>query len=93
MSQLTLNEKIGIVSGGYVLPLLPCVGSIGAISRLDFNGICFSDGPAGVGRSDGVTAFPAGITVAATWDQDLMYRRAVAIGKEFRAKGSHVALG
>ncbi|KAI1748839.1 glycoside hydrolase family 3 protein [Xylaria castorea] len=93
VSQLTLNEKIGIVSGGYLTPLLPCVGSIGPISRLDFDGICFSDGPAGVGRSDGVSAFPVGITVAATWDRDLMYRRAVAIGEEFRAKGSHVITG
>ncbi|KAI0454888.1 glycoside hydrolase family 3 protein [Xylaria acuta] len=93
VSQLSLGEKVGIVSGGYLTPLLPCVGSIGPISRLDFDGICFSDGPSGVSRSDGVSAFPAGITVAATWDRDLMYRRAVAIGEEFRAKGSHVALG
>ncbi|KAI0914162.1 glycoside hydrolase family 3 protein [Ustulina deusta] len=93
VSQLTLSEKIGIVSGGYLTSPLPCIGSIGAISRLDFDGICFSDGPSGVSRSDGVSAFPAGITVAATWDRDLMYRRAVAIGEEFRAKGSHVALG
>ncbi|KAJ3570339.1 hypothetical protein NPX13_g5759 [Xylaria arbuscula] len=93
VSQLTLNEKIGIVSGGYLSSSLPCVGSIGSISRLNFSGICFSDGPNGVGRSDGISVFPAGITIAATWDRDLMYRRAVAIGEEFRAKGSHVALG
>ncbi|KAI0099592.1 glycoside hydrolase family 3 protein [Nemania sp. FL0031] len=93
VSQLTLSEKVGIVSGGYLSPMLACVGSIGAISRLNFDGLCFSDGPAGVGRSDGVSLFPAGITVAATWDRDLMYRRAVALGEEFRAKGSHVLLG
>ncbi|KAI1123205.1 glycoside hydrolase family 3 protein [Nemania abortiva] len=93
VSQLTLSEKVGIVSGGYLSSALPCVGSIGSIPRLDFDGICFSDGPAGVARSDGVSVFPAGITVAATWDRDLMYRRAVAIGEEFRAKGSHVMLG
>ncbi|KAI0808779.1 glycoside hydrolase family 3 protein [Xylaria sp. FL0064] len=93
VSQLTLSEKVGIVSGGYLSSILPCVGSIGSISRLDFDGICFSDGPAGVAREDGVSTFPPGITVAATWDRDLMYRRAVAMGEEFRAKGSHVALG
>lgn len=93
MSQLALNEKIGIVSGGYLSKQLACVGSIGAISRLDFEGICFSDGPSGVARSDSVSVFPAGVTISATWDRDLMYRRAVAIGEEFRAKGSHVALG
>ncbi|KAI0425094.1 glycoside hydrolase family 3 protein [Xylaria sp. FL1042] len=93
VSQLTLSEKVGIVSGGYLSTILPCVGSIGTISRLNFDGICFSDGPSGVARSDGVSTFPPGITIAATWDRDLMYRRAVAIGEEFRAKGSHVALG
>ncbi|KAI3324620.1 glycoside hydrolase family 3 protein [Xylariaceae sp. AK1471] len=93
VTQMTLSEKIGVVSGGYLTPGLPCVGSIGPISRLNFDGICFSDGPNGVARSDGVSVFPAGITVAATWDRDLMCRRAVALGEEFRAKGSHVVLG
>ncbi|XXH02477.1 hypothetical protein Hte_008853 [Hypoxylon texense] len=93
VSNLTLTEKIGIVSGGYLYPGLACVGSIGPIPRLGFGGICFSDGPAGVARSDGVSVFPSGITAAATWDRELIYRRAVAIGEEFRAKGVHVALG
>jgi beta-glucosidase len=90
---MTLSEKVGVVSGGYLAPGLPCVGSIGPIPRLNFEGICFSDGPSGIARSDGVSVFPAGITVAATWDRDLMYRRAVALGEEARAKGSHVLLG
>ncbi|KAI0537386.1 glycoside hydrolase family 3 protein [Xylaria digitata] len=93
VSQLALSEKVGIVSGGYLANQLPCVGSIGSISRLGFDGICFSDGPSGVARSDSVSVFPAGIAVAATWDRDLMYRRGVAMGEEFRAKGSHVVLG
>ena len=92
-SQLTLHEKIGIVSGGYSQPSLACVGAIGPVNRLDFSGICFSDGPAGYSRSDGVSVFASGITVAASWDRDLMYRRAVSIGEEFRAKGAHVHLG
>lgn len=37
--------------------------------------------------SDHNTAFPAGITAGATWDKDLLYRRGVAIGEEFRGKG------
>jgi beta-glucosidase len=39
------------------------------------------------------TAFAAGIQTAATWDRDLFYKRAVAIGKEFQGKGIHFALG
>jgi beta-glucosidase len=56
--------------------------------------MCFQDAPAGVG--DGVqraTAFPPGIQIAATWDRDLFFQRAVAIGEEFRGKGVHFALG
>ncbi|OTB07148.1 glycoside hydrolase family 3 protein [Hypoxylon sp. CI-4A] len=93
VANLTFTEKIGIVSGGYVSPGLACVGSIGPIPRLGFNGICFSDGPTGVARSDGVSVFPSGITAAATWDRELMYKRAVAMGQEFRDKGAHVLLG
>ncbi|EEU38300.1 uncharacterized protein NECHADRAFT_77126 [Fusarium vanettenii 77-13-4] len=58
--------------------------------------VCFrphSDGPAGYSRSDGVSVFPSGITVAATWDRDLMYKRGVALGEEFKAKGAHVHFG
>ncbi|VUC26712.1 unnamed protein product [Clonostachys rosea] len=91
--QLTVDEKIGIVSGGYRQPSPDCVGSIGGISRLDFEGICFSDGPAGYSRSDLVSVFASGITVAASWDVDLMFKRGVALGEEFRGKGAHVHLG
>lgn len=93
MSQLTVDEKIGIVSGGYRQPSPACVGSIGGIPRLGFEGICFSDGPAGYSRSDLVSVFASGITVAASWDVDLMFNRGVALGEEFRGKGAHVHLG
>lgn len=93
VSNLTLSEKIGLVSGGYLGPSLACVGSIGPISRQGFDGLCYSDGPNGVARSDGVSVFPSGITAAATWDRELIYKRGVAIGEEFRAKGAHVILG
>ncbi|KAI8724286.1 Fn3-like domain-containing protein [Fusarium sp. LHS14.1] len=93
VSGLTTAEKIGLVTEGYTQPSLPCVGAIGGIERLGFNGLCFSDGPAGYSRSDGVSVFPSGITVAETWDRDLMYKRGVALGEEFKAKGAHVHLG
>jgi hypothetical protein len=38
-------------------------------------------------------AFPAGITAGATWDKDLLHRRGVAIGEEFRGKGVNIHLG
>ncbi|EXL99771.1 hypothetical protein FOIG_08790 [Fusarium odoratissimum NRRL 54006] len=71
------------------------VGTIGKVKRLGFQGICFSDGPSGYARSDGVSVFSSGLTAAATWDKRLIYEHehAVAIGEEFRAKGAHVFLG
>lgn len=92
VSNLTVTEKIGLVSGGYN-PGGACVGTIGPVSRLNFSGLCFSDGPSGYSRSDSVSVFPAGITIASTWDRDLAYQRGVALGEEFRAKGAHVLLG
>ncbi|KAH6896530.1 glycoside hydrolase superfamily [Thelonectria olida] len=93
VSQLNITEKIGLVTGGYTQPSLPCVGAIGGLEQIGFDGLCFSDGPAGYARSDGVSVFSSGITAAATWDRDLIYKRAVALGEEFRAKGAHVYLG
>jgi beta-glucosidase len=61
--------------------VLPCVGTIAGIERLNFSGLCYADGPSGYSRSDGVSVFPSGITVAATWDSELMFERALALGK------------
>ncbi|KAK1673930.1 glycoside hydrolase superfamily [Colletotrichum godetiae] len=89
LAELTLEEKTAVVTDANPLTGLGCIGSIGAIPRLNFSSICYSDGSSGVNRADLTSVFPAGLTAAATWDADLMYRRAVAIGEEFRAKGMH----
>ena len=90
VAQLTLEEKCKMTSGVGGA----CVGNVLPVARLNFTGICFQDAPSGVG--DGVqraTAFTPGIQMAATWDRDLSFKRAVAIGEEFRGKGVHFALG
>ncbi|KAF4630304.1 hypothetical protein G7Y89_g7831 [Cudoniella acicularis] len=89
VNQLNLTEKVGIVTGGSGF----CIGNIAAIPRVGFTGICLSDGPTAVNRMDLVSIFPAGLTIAASWDKDLMYQRGFALGSEFKAKGSHVGLG
>ena len=43
--------------------------------------------------ADYVSAFPAGVNVAATWDRGLAYARGAAMGVEFREKGVDVQLG
>lgn len=37
--------------------------------------------------------FPAGVTIAATWDKDLAFKQGFYLAEEFREKGSQVVLG
>lgn len=61
-------------------------------SRLGIPGLVMADGPHGV-RSGLATSFPVGIALAATWDPDLVFQVGEAMGREFRGKGMHQALG
>lgn len=70
-----------------------CMGNIAPQPKHGFPGLCFQDGPLGVRFADLVNAFPPGITAAATFASELVYKRAYAIGNEFRAKGANVYLG
>ena len=88
---MTLGEKFQMVRGNGSAG--GCVGIIEPIERLSFPGICMSDGPLAVGRSELVSVFPAQLTAAATWDPELIYKRGFALGTEFKIKGVHVALG
>ncbi|KAI1126492.1 beta2 tomatinase [Nemania abortiva] len=90
VARLNLTEKVAMVTGNIAGV---CDGNINAIDRLNFSGLCLHDGPAGIRVADKATLFPAGVTVAATWDKDLMYARGFAMGQEFRQKGAHILLG
>ena len=88
--QMTLEEKCNMTAG----VVGACVGVVTPVPRLNFGGLCFQDSPSGAGdHIQFSTAFVAGIQVAATWDRDLFYQRAAAIGQEFKGKGIHFALG
>jgi beta-glucosidase-like glycosyl hydrolase len=69
------------------------VGNTGSVPRFGIPSLCLEDSPLGVAKADNITAFPAGITVGATWDRDLMYIRGQAIGAEARGKGVNVQVG
>ena len=71
----------------------PCVGNIAPISRLGFPGLCLQDGPLAIRQANYSSVFPAGVSAAATWDNDLITARAAALGAEFREKGANIALG
>ncbi|WPG97361.1 putative beta-glucosidase e [Acrodontium crateriforme] len=92
VGQMTLVEKVNITSGiGWSMGM--CVGNTGPVERLGFPSLCLQDGPLGLRFADNATAFPAGITVGATWSKDLMYERGKAHGLEARLKGVNVLLG
>lgn len=87
---LTLEQKVNITTGvGWTNG--PCVGNIPPVG--DFPGLCLEDSPLGVRFADYVTAFPAGINSAATWNRRLMRERGKAMGSEFAGKGVNIALG
>jgi beta-glucosidase len=89
VAQLTLEEKSNLTHGVSG----PCVGQTGAVPRLQIPELCFADAPAGVRGQEFVSSFPAGIHLGATFDRDLMLRYGHALGREYRGKGIHVALG
>ncbi|KAJ6524599.1 glycoside hydrolase superfamily [Mycena vulgaris] len=88
---LTLAEKINVTTGVDILGR--CVGNTGEIPRIGWKGLCMEDSPLGVRLADFVSAFPAGVNAAATWDLDLIEERGKAMGGEHRGKGVNVALG
>jgi len=85
LNEMTMDEKILQLhqEGGY---------NTADNTRLGIPGFIMADGPHGV-RYGSATSFPVGIGMAATWDVDLARRVGVAMGKEFRGKGKHQALG
>ena len=92
VARLALTEKVNLTTGtGNQADL--CTGNTGSVPRLDFRHICLQDGPNGVRYTDLNSAFPSGITAAATFSRDLLRRRGEAIGAEFRDKGVDVLLG
>ncbi|KAK0465356.1 glycoside hydrolase family 3 protein [Desarmillaria tabescens] len=92
VAKLSLEEKVDLATGvGWMNG--NCVGNTPAIPSISFPGLCLEDSPLGVRFADNVSAFPAAINAAATFNRTLIGQRGVAMGQEFRGKGVHVALG
>ncbi|KAK4984701.1 hypothetical protein LTR50_006442 [Elasticomyces elasticus] len=90
--QMSLVEKVNITTGT-AWRMGMCVGNTGPVPRLGFPSLCLQDGPLGLRFVDNATAWPAGITVGATWNKELMYQRGKMQGQEARMKGVNVILG
>ncbi|HEX7567256.1 MAG TPA: glycoside hydrolase family 3 C-terminal domain-containing protein [Anaerolineaceae bacterium] len=94
LSRLTLKEKIALLSGNDVWNTVP-------IPRLGIQALTMTDGTHGVranfsegGRTAGpTTAFPTGVSIAASWDPHLVEQVGVALGEETLGMGCNILLG
>jgi beta-glucosidase len=86
LATLSQDDKLRLVQGssGAFVGNIPAVGGLPALS--------LQDGPAGVARFGDVTAFPAPIALAATWDRALVQSFGAAMGEEQRGKGVTIQL-
>ncbi|KAI8612971.1 glycoside hydrolase, partial [Chytriomyces sp. MP71] len=69
-----------------------CVGNTAPIPSINFPGLCLQDSPTGIRFALNVSAFPASINVAATFDETLMYNNGRYMGEELRDKGVNLHL-
>jgi beta-glucosidase len=85
LGKMTLEEKITLIGGINDFYTR-------AIPRLGLPALRMSDGPLGVHDYGETTAYPAGITLAASWDSDLARRVGISMGQDARARGVHFIL-
>lgn len=104
VKRMSLEEKLAMLHGPATGSCCSCntsascayVGNIAANPRLGIPPINMNDGPQGF--RDNVhpgttTAWPSGLTMAATWSVDALREWGEGQGKEFFAKGANVQLG
>jgi beta-glucosidase len=88
ISELTLDEKISLLSGDGFDGM-----STTEIDRLGIPKLLMSDGPQGIRAHGPACSFPSGIALAATWDPTLAYEYGAALGREAKARGIQMLLG
>lgn len=86
VAQMTNLEKQNITIG-YASTENGCSGNSPGVERLGYSGMCLQDAGNGVRGTEGVSGFPSGVHVGASWNRDLAIERASAMGAEFKAKG------
>lgn len=88
LAQMTLGEKISLMAGNSEFSTTP-------IPRLGIPSLRMADGPNGIRSNETwpATVFPASVAVAATWNRQLAFDVAHAIGEEARAMNYQVVLG
>src|SRR6266567_1624375 len=91
LRQMTLQEKVAMLAGTKTWYTVP-------VERLGIPSLKMSDGPNGARGAGGFTGgvktacFPAGISLASTWNTDLLERVGQALARETKMKGAQVLL-
>jgi beta-glucosidase len=91
LRQMTLQEKVALLAGTNTWYTIP-------VERLGIPSLKMSDGPNGARGAGGFTGevkaacFPAEISLASTWDTDLLERVGQALAREAKLKGAQVLL-
>jgi beta-glucosidase len=91
LSQMTLRQKLSYIGGTGFFDVKPI-----PVSNLQaqFNPQIYqTDGPLGVRRNSPGIRFPAGLTLAATWNTALANEQGIAMGRDTRARGYFSILG
>ncbi|MFI0468972.1 glycoside hydrolase family 3 protein [Saccharopolyspora sp. 5N102] len=91
IEQLTLQEKVGLLTGRDFWTTHP-------IERIGLRAILFSDGPSGVrgeawDEREPSLNLPSSTALSSAWDQDLAWRYGAALAVEAHRKGVDVVLG
>lgn len=102
LSKLTLEEKASLISGLYFWTTKP-------VDRLNIPAVTMTDGPHGLRKEYGAdggkggvnimkgsvpaTCFPTAVTLASSWDVDLLKQVGVAIGEEAKNQKVSTVLG
>ena len=104
LKNMTLDEKLSMLHGNEngtcqcnYSARCAYVGNVAPVKRLGIPPINMQDGPQGFRESDErkgtSTAWPSGLTIAATWDESAAMEWGTGMGKEFYDKGANVQLG
>jgi beta-glucosidase len=101
LAQMSLDEKLGLVSGLRAYGANPDrralggAGFVPGIPRLGLPHIQMTDGRSGVANAGSryATALPCSLAAAATWDLQAAHEYGALLGKETRDLGFHVSLG
>src|SRR5437660_9874583 len=92
LRQMTVQEKVAMLAGTNMWYTVP-------VERLGIPSLKMTDGPNGARGAGGFTGgvkaacFPAGISLASTWDTNLIERVGQALARETKMKGAQVLLG